>query len=158
MVRSGDCGRIRSRFHCQRRNYELQLRDADLNLLRESFDRRSYLREVEGLADDCIYEIFFVQWWSRSWSITRYENDPHAGPIFPNQPRCFPAIHLRHSKVSKHEVEGAGAHFFNCFLTASRQLHSMTNCKEHLGECLSHGLLIVNYKNAQLRCVIQRRR
>ena len=121
--------------------------NADTLVSRESIDGRAYLSEVEWLADNRINEIFFARWRNGVWSITGYENDPHAGPILSNQPRCFPPIHFRHSEVGKDKVEGAATHLLNRFVPTFGQLHSMMNSYEHLGKCLSDRPLIVNNKN-----------
>ena len=70
----------------------------------------------------------------------------------------FPAIHLGHGQIGKHKVEGRRAHLFNRFLTTSRQLYAVIDCDQHLGECFSHGLFIIDYENPQAWGVAERRR
>src|ERR1043165_5293096 len=125
--------------------------NTDVFVLHEGVDRRADLCEVERLADDGIDEIFFADGWGGGWSIAGHEHDPNGGPVFANQSRCFPAVHLRHCEIGEDKVEVAATHLFNCFLSASSQLHSMMDCHKHLGECLANRLLVVNYQYPQTR-------
>ena len=77
--------------------------------------------EVERLADDGVNEVFFSGWWSGGWTITRYQNNFQAGPIFPNQSSSFPAVHFGHGEIGEDKIKITSLQFFNRLLTASRQ-------------------------------------